>query len=151
MCSSYGTANPIASRRSPFWRSGPNPVSYTHLDVYKRQTYRIAHGGNKTPAGTFTLSGDRERWHEFPDGGFVQFATRYHNRLYVHSPLYGEENNGYMWPKYYDGELGIGKSSTGGCLRMVTEAARFIYENCPEDVYKRQPPCQAGSDRRSWR
>ena len=97
--------------------------------VYK--TYRIAHGGNKTPAGTFTLGDDRERWHEFPDGGFVQFATRYHNRLYIHSPLYGEENNGYLWPKYYDGELGIGKSSTGGCLRMVTEAARFIYENCP--------------------
>ena len=65
-----------------------------YSEVYK--TYRIAHGGNKTPAGTFTLSGDRERWHEFPDGGFVQFATRYHNRLYVHSPLYGEENNGYM-------------------------------------------------------
>lgn len=102
----------------------------TYSDVYK--TYRIAHGGNKTPAGTFTLGGDRERWHEFPDGGFVQFATRYHNRLYLHSPLYGEEDNGYMWPKYYDGELGIGKESTGGCLRMVTEAARFIYENCPE-------------------
>lgn len=95
-----------------------------YSEVYK--TYRIAHGGNKTPAGTFTLSGDRERWHEFPDGGFVQFATRYHNRLYVHSPLYGEENNGYMWPKYYDGELGIGKSSTGGCLRMVTEAALHL-------------------------
>ena len=102
----------------------------TYSKVYK--TYRIAHGGNKTPAGSFTLSGDRERWHEFPDGGFVQFATRYHKRLYIHSPLYGEENNGYMWPKYYDGELGIGKESTGGCLRMVTEAARFIYENCPE-------------------
>lgn len=102
----------------------------TYSKVYK--TYRIAHGGNKTPAGTFTLGGDRERWHEFPDGGFVQFATRYHKRLYIHSPLYGEENNGYMWPKYYDGELGIGKESTGGCLRMVTEAARFIYENCPE-------------------
>ena len=115
--------------------------SYT-LTIYKADdrgeytevvaAYRIAHGGNKTPAGSFTLGGDRERWHEFPDGGFVQFATRYHKRLYIHSPLYGEENNGYMWPKYYDGELGIGKESTGGCLRMVTEAARFIYENCPE-------------------
>ena len=41
-----------------------------YSEVYK--TYRIAHGGNKTPAGTFTLSGDRERWHEFPDGGFTK-------------------------------------------------------------------------------
>ena len=98
--------------------------------VYK--TYRIAHGGNKTPAGVFTLGSTRERWHEFPDGGFVQFATLYQKRLYIHSPLYGAEDNTNMWPKYYDGELGIGKASTGGCLRMVTEAARFIYENCPE-------------------
>ena len=101
----------------------------TYSDVYK--TYRIAHGGNKTPAGVFELMDQRDRWHEFPDGGFVQYATRYHARLYIHSPLYGKENNGNLWPKYYDGEEGIGKPSTGGCLRMVTEAARFIYENCP--------------------
>lgn len=100
-----------------------------YTKVYK--TYRAAHGGNKTPAGTFTIN-RKERWHEFPDGGFVQYATRYHERLYLHSPLYGSENAGVMWPKYYDGELGIGNVSTGGCIRMVTEAARFIYEECPD-------------------
>lgn len=99
-----------------------------YTKVYK--TYRISHGGNKTPTGTFTL-GETERWHNFPDGGTVQYAVRYHARLYIHSPLYAEENAGKMWPKYYDGELGIGGSNTGGCLRMVTEASRFIYENCP--------------------
>lgn len=93
--------------------------------------YRIAHGGNKTPAGTFTLTDSRERWHDFPDGGTVQYATKYEGHLYIHSPLYATADPAQMWPKYYDGEKGIGKESTGGCLRMVTEAAKFIYENCP--------------------
>lgn len=101
-----------------------------YTTVYK--TYRIAHGGNKTPAGVFTLGDERERWHDFPDGGTAQYATLYKKHLYIHSPLYGGADPGMLWPKYYDGELGIGKASTGGCLRMVTEAAKFIYENCPE-------------------
>ena len=114
--------------------------SYT-LTIYKADdrgeytevvgTYRIAHGGNKTPAGIFTL-GEKERWHNFPDGGTVQYATRYHERLYVHSPLYAREDASRLWPRYYDGDHGIGGSNTGGCLRMVTEASRFIYENCKE-------------------
>lgn len=114
--------------------------SYT-LTIYKADdrgeytevvaAYRIAHGGNKTPAGIFTL-GEKERWHNFPDGGTVQYATRYHERLYVHSPLYAREDASQLWPRYYDGDHGIGGSNTGGCLRMVTEASRFIYENCKE-------------------
>ncbi len=100
-----------------------------YTDVHK--TYRIAHGGNKTPAGKFEL-GKKERWHEFSDGGFVQYATTYHKRLFIHSPLYGSESGTHLWPAYYDGSHGIGKASTGGCLRMVTEAARFIYDECPD-------------------
>lgn len=101
-----------------------------YTEVYA--AYRLAHGGNKTPAGKYTLTDERERWHDFPDGGTVQYATHYEGRLYIHSPLYATSDPTQMWPKYYDGELGIGKESTGGCLRMVTEAAKFIYENCPE-------------------
>ncbi len=93
--------------------------------------YRIGHGGNKTPAGIFELTSTRHRWHTFPKGGSVQYATAYYGNLYVHSPLYGSENPWHMWPKYYNGEYGIGTDHTGGCLRMVTEAAKFIYENCP--------------------
>lgn len=94
-------------------------------------TYRVAHGGNKTPAGKYTLTDDRERWHDFPDGGTVQYAVHYEGRLYIHSPLYATDDPTQLWPMYYDGEKGIGKESTGGCLRMVTEAAKFIYDNCP--------------------
>lgn len=93
--------------------------------------YRCGHGGNKTPAGEFHLQAAKERWHDFRLGGTVQFAVPYYGNLYLHSPLYGSANPYTMWPKYYNGEKGIGKDSTGGCIRMVTEAARWIYENCP--------------------
>lgn len=94
------------------------------------RTIRAAHGGNKTPAGTFKLGG-KERWHTFPNGGSAQYAVKYHNKLYIHSSLYETEDPQTMWPKYYNGEKGIGKASTGGCLRMTVAAAKFIYNNCP--------------------
>ena len=104
--------------------------NFEYTKIYKQ--YRIAHGGNKTPNGKFELTDRRERCHHFPKGGDVQFAVAYKGNLYTHSPLYAaDQNPRNMWPKYYDGEKGIGTASTGGCLRMVTEAARFIYENCP--------------------
>ncbi len=95
--------------------------------------YRIAHGGNKTPTGTFTLPGSsgRERWHQFPAGGWTQFATSYYPGLYLHSPMYFSPNPNDLDPRYYDGDKPIGSASSGGCLRMVTEAVRFIYYNCP--------------------
>ena len=95
-------------------------------------TYRVAHGGNKTPTGIFTLSGERERWHDFPLGGSAQYATPYWGNLFIHSPMYAEQDPSRIWPSYYNGNKGIGTDSTGGCLRMVTEAAKFIYTRCPE-------------------
>ena len=93
--------------------------------------YRIAHGGVRTPVGIFTLSGDRERWHDFPLGGSAQYATPYWGNLFIHSPMYGSQDPSKIWPRYYNGEMGIGTENTGGCLRMVTEAAKFIYTQCP--------------------
>lgn len=103
--------------------------NFEYTQVIKQ--YRCGHGGNKTPAGIFNVQAAKERWHDFPLGGTVQFAVPYYGNLYLHSPLYGSANPYTMWPKYYNGEKGIGKDSTGGCIRMVTEAARWIYENCP--------------------
>lgn len=93
--------------------------------------YRIAHGGNKTPVGTFKLTSTKYRWYTFRLGGSVQYATAYYGNLYIHSPLYGSEQPWNLWPTYYNGQYGIGTDHTGGCLRMVTEAAKFIYDNCP--------------------
>lgn len=99
-----------------------------YTDVYR--TYRIAHGGNKTPTGSFKL-GSRERWHNF-SGDYAQYAIAYHSRLYLHGPLYEEKDPYTLIPKYYDGEKAIGMPTTAGCIRMVSEAARFIYNKCPK-------------------
>lgn len=94
-------------------------------------SYMTAHGGNKTPTGTFAL-GARERWHGW-EKSYAQFATLYYgSELYLHSPTYHSMDPNDLWESYYDGEHGIGLDSTGGCLRMETAAARFIFENCPE-------------------
>ena len=103
--------------------------NYEYTQIVRQ--YRIGHGDTKTPVGIFKLSDTRHRWYTFRLGGSVQYATAYWGNLYIHSPLYGTENAWNMWPKYYNGEYGIGTAHTGGCLRMVTEAAKFIYENCP--------------------
>ncbi|MBO4848469.1 MAG: L,D-transpeptidase [Clostridia bacterium] len=103
--------------------------NYNYTVIVKQ--YRIGHGGNKTPIGLFTLSETRYRWYDFRLGGSVQYATSYWGNLFIHSPLYGAQDPSRIWPRYYNGEMGIGTSNTGGCLRMVTEAAKFIYFNCP--------------------
>ena len=104
--------------------------------------YRVSHGGNRTPAGEYVLTNYREQWHPFANGdhGYAQYSVLYNQAskpdqytgLFVHGPMYGTENPRNMWPKYYDGEKGIGGENTQGCLRMVVEAAKFIYDNCPK-------------------
>lgn len=105
--------------------------------------YRISHGGNRTPAGNYVLANSRERWHPFAGGdhGYAQYAVMFCTAaqpdrwtgLYIHGPMYREENPNALWPRYYDGsEYGIGGENTQGCLRMVVEAAKFIFENCPK-------------------
>ncbi|MCR5808263.1 MAG: hypothetical protein K6G56_01735 [Clostridiales bacterium] len=100
--------------------------------VYK--TYRTAYHPTKTPVGTFTLGGDsaREKWHAFGSHGFARFAVKYASGVYLHGPLYWTKDPNDLNVDYYDGDHYIGGPNSGGCLRMVVEAIRFIYENCPE-------------------
>ena len=103
--------------------------------------YRISHGGNRTPAGTYVL-GRREHWHPFSggDNGYAQYAVMYNTKsnpdgwsgLFVHGPMYHSQDPNDLWIRYYDGEKAIGGENTQGCLRMVVEAAKFIYDNCPK-------------------
>ncbi|MBO4385218.1 MAG: L,D-transpeptidase family protein [Clostridia bacterium] len=104
--------------------------------------YRVSHGGNRTPVGEFVLGNLRQQWHPFANGdhGYAQYAVLYntasnpngYSGLFIHGPMYGSENPRNMWPKYYDGEKYIGGENTQGCIRMVVEAAKFIYDNCPK-------------------
>lgn len=124
--------------------------SYT-LTVYERddegeytvavKSFRVSHGGNRTPAGTFVLY-TKQRWHPFAggDNGYAQYAVMYNpvsdptgwSGLFIHGPMYREEDPNTLWPRYYDGTKAIGGDNTQGCIRMVVEAAKFIYDNCPK-------------------
>ncbi|MBQ3849913.1 MAG: L,D-transpeptidase family protein [Clostridia bacterium] len=141
------TATPTPKPSMPY-RLYLEKESFT-LTIYKRDgngdytnivgQYRVSHGGNRTPAGTYVLT-SRERWHPFANGdhGYAQYAVMYNpvsnpdgwTGLYLHGPMYGGKDPNYLWPRYYDGDKAIGGTNTQGCLRMVVEAAKFIYENC---------------------
>jgi lipoprotein-anchoring transpeptidase ErfK/SrfK len=109
-----------------------------YSDVVAR--YRISHGGNRTPVGTFVLGG-KERWHAFAGGanGYAQYAISYNplsnpygwSGLLIHGPMYHSMDTNDLWPKYYDGDKGIGGENTQGCIRLVVEGVLFIYQNCP--------------------
>lgn len=102
--------------------------------------YRVSHGGNRTPAGTYVIS-SKERWHAFAggDNGYAQYACMYSPKnnptswtgLYLHGPMYREKDPNTLWPRYYDGTHYIGGDNTQGCIRMVVKAAKFIYDKCP--------------------
>jgi lipoprotein-anchoring transpeptidase ErfK/SrfK len=98
-------------------------------EVYK--TYRAAYHPQKTPVGTFTL-GSREKWHYFSGNQeYALYCVTYSSGIYLHGPLYFSKDHNDLDPKYYDGTHPIGGNNTGGCIRMVVEAIKFIYENCP--------------------
>ena len=83
------------------------------------------------PTGVFTLS-NREKWHTFGSTGYARFALKYASGVYMHGPLYYTKNIFNINPRYYDGDHYIGGANSGGCLRMVVKAIRWIYEKCPD-------------------
>lgn len=109
--------------------------------------YRTAYNSVKTPTGTFTLS-YKSSWHTFTvrvdkdgDGqkeyveAYARYCFTYYQgssaNLYLHGPLYYSHDPNDLIPDYYDGSHAIGGNNTGGCLRMVVKAIKFICENCP--------------------
>ncbi len=84
-----------------------------------------------TPVGLFRIS-KKERWHRFNKYQVVQYACKYTSGLYIHSPVYSETKIDKMVPHYY---TEIGSNKTHGCLRMVTGACYWIYQNCPVGTY----------------
>lgn len=91
---------------------------------------RVAHGGNRTPNGQHPIKW-REEWKEFTAGGFAPWACRYAG-VYLHAPTCKKKDRATMSRFFYDGDKAIGTVSTAGCIRMVTSAAKFIYDNCDD-------------------
>ena len=84
--------------------------------------------GSKTPTGIFQI-GHKDRWHMYSNGACVPYASGYHGSLYIHGPVYSQAD---IYHMYNDQYREIGQAVTAGCLRTMSGAACWIYENCEE-------------------
>jgi lipoprotein-anchoring transpeptidase ErfK/SrfK len=123
--------------------------SSNYTTVVKQWSTAIGKTDALTPVGKFSIL-SKERWHFFNDTDVsklpsqnkalldecvakvsAQYAEKYYDDftggLYIHSPLFYDENNKNMSVNSYN-EIGL--NATSGCFRTYTEACYWIYENC---------------------
>ena len=87
-----------------------------------------------TPLGTFTMpdkkrEGEREEWFHFRAfGGYARYASRIHYDVMFHSLLYNRPKESAINEQSVKD---FGYPVSHGCIRMRTEDARFIAQNCP--------------------
>lgn len=82
---------------------------------------------NATPRGTFRIS-DKYLWRELYGGVYGQYATRIHGGVLFHSvPYYRKAKNTLCTDKYNK----LGQQASMGCVRLTTEDAKWIADNCP--------------------
>lgn len=81
-----------------------------------------------TPLKTYTLNGDKARWCYFPKWGtHAQYWTRMDSANAFHSVIYSEANPMALKTGSY---TGLGKRASHGCVRLMIEDAKWIYDNC---------------------
>lgn len=85
-----------------------------------------------TPSGTYTLNGATARWCYFPKWGtHAQYWTRIDAYNAFHSVIYSEANSMALKKGSY---TGLGKKASHGCIRLMVEDAKWIYQNCGKGV-----------------
>lgn len=108
------------------WKLNPETGEYSDLD----RAFLCATGtkSNPSPLGTFTLSGRRARWCEFPKwgGGKAQYWTKINDDIAFHSVLYADNND--MSLKV-NSLTGLGKRGSHGCIRLTVADAKWIYDH----------------------
>ncbi|MCL1964742.1 MAG: peptidoglycan-binding protein [Firmicutes bacterium] len=81
-----------------------------------------------TPLKTYTLNGEKARWCYFPKWGtHAQYWTRMDASNAFHSVIYSEPDPMALKTGSY---TGLGKRASHGCVRLMLEDAKWIYENC---------------------
>lgn len=81
----------------------------------------------QTPVGIWEIK-SKKRWHQFGGSTWAQYCSLYYSsRIFIHSPVYSDDNNNTLKASYYNK---IGTNDSGGCLRMTTDSAKWIYDNC---------------------
>ena len=84
---------------------------------------------NPTPIKTCTLPGKRARWGYFPEwGSHAQYLTRIDSSNAFHSVLYSSANEKALVVSSFEK---LGERASHGCVRLLVDDAKWIYENCP--------------------
>lgn len=99
---------------------------------------------NATPSGTYQIS-TKYRWRELYGGVYGQYATRTHGAILFHSvPYYTKSNDNLCTDKYNK----LGQQASMGCVRLTTEDAKWIADNCPSgtsvEIYDDEDPGPLG-------
>lgn len=99
---------------------------------------------NATPSGTYQIS-TKYRWRELYGGVYGQYATRIHGAILFHSvPYYTKSNDNLCTDKYNK----LGQQASMGCVRLTTEDAKWIADNCPSgtsvEIYDDEDPGPLG-------
>ena len=87
--------------------------------------------GYETPKGTYQSGGKVTygEWYYFTEYGvYAKYATRIVGGVMFHSVLYNGNKQGPTQSSVNN----LGSPVSHGCVRMPEEAAKWIFENCPE-------------------
>lgn len=89
---------------------------------------RCSTGGDKTPLGTYNLS-DKFKFATLQFNSYGQYCTRITGAILFHSSTYTALRKDTLSAEDYNK---LGESVSHGCVRLTTEDAKWIYDNCDE-------------------
>lgn len=99
-----------------------------HTVILKRMLCSTGTEQDPTPPGTYSLPGNTSRWCFFPKWGtHGQYWTKIDAYNAFHSVIYSEANSMALKTGSY---TGLGKRASHGCIRLMLEDAKWIYDNC---------------------
>lgn len=96
--------------------------------VERRMICSTGTDSDPTPIKTFVLNGRTERWCYFPKwGSHAQYWTRLDAANAFHSVIYRSPDPMALATGSYSG---LGKKASHGCVRLMVDDAKWIYDNC---------------------
>ncbi|MBE6910275.1 MAG: hypothetical protein E7474_12005 [Ruminococcaceae bacterium] len=84
-----------------------------------------------TPTGNFSI-GKKIRWNLMLGDVYAQYLSQFYNSCLFHSVCYAKPRADTLLTGYYNN---LGHPASHGCVRLQTEDAKWIYDNCDTGTY----------------